>query len=263
MVSVKTSLYNVSEKTQKPQHSVLLVFISTMFLQSNVDSCKYFWKTQHVKMSVFAFVLSAKDFQNCLVLFIYRVTGEGLKCLSESHWASSWVIVCESKSICYVLPHHCWPSVHVQHMKYTKTLLFYLHIVLFDHWNFYQVMQTCANLKYYYTILVTILKVAQIPTSLFSVISMQNALLNIVDTFIYFIYFFILTTQENNTWPSFATFLWTKLRNRTNLIIKCINTKNKIKTVFKLRKTCVEQGSTVHFIGILIHLTSNYTRFSS
>lgn len=101
-----------------------LVFISTMFLQSNVDSCKYFWKTQHLKMYVFAFVLSAKDFHNCLVFFIYRVTGEGLKCLSESHWASSWVIVYESKSICYVLPHHGWPSVHVLHMMYTKTLLF-------------------------------------------------------------------------------------------------------------------------------------------
>lgn len=80
MVSVKTSLYNVSERTQKPQHSVLLVFISTMFLQSNVDSCKYFWKTQHVKITVFAFVLSTKDFQNCLVFFIHF---EGLKCLSE------------------------------------------------------------------------------------------------------------------------------------------------------------------------------------
>lgn len=64
---------------------------------------------------------------------------------------------------------YCPITVGLQSMFCTWCIQkhYYLHIVLLDHWNFYQVMQTCANWKYYYTIFVTILKVAQIPTSLF------------------------------------------------------------------------------------------------
>lgn len=85
---VKTSWNINSEKTQKPQRSVLLVFISTMFLQSNVDSCKYFWKTQHIKMSVFAFVLLTKNFSH-LTCFLHTF------CRVKMSFSFFMVIVCE------------------------------------------------------------------------------------------------------------------------------------------------------------------------
>lgn len=68
---------------------------------------------------------------------------------------------------------------------------------------------------------------------------MQNALSNIViNTF----NIFILTTQDQSS-PStspFATFLRTRIQNRRE------------KKTIKLRKTCVEQGSTFHLIVILV-----------
>lgn len=156
--------------------------------------------------------------------------------MSFSVTLSFFMIYCLWEQI-NVLPHHCWPAV-VLHMKYTKTfILLFAHCHFRLHWNFYQVMQTCANWTYYYTIFVTILK-SSTDTN-FSVISMQNALSNIViNTF----NIFILTTQDQSS-PStspFATFLRTRIQNRRE------------KKTIKLRKTCVEQGSTFHLIVILV-----------
>lgn len=140
---MKTSWNINSEKTQKPQRSVLLVFISTMFLQSNVDSCKYFWKTQHIKMSVFAFVLLTKNFSH-LTCFLHTF------CRVKMSFSFFMVIVCERINVFCNAPSLLAGHISSMFCTWRKYFFFVLSRCPFWlHWNLYYI--TCNNILYCYT----------------------------------------------------------------------------------------------------------------
>lgn len=85
-------------------------------------------------------------------------------------------------------------------------------------------MQTCANLKYYYTIIVTILRSRNPPLTLVFGYTHAKYPFKYCQHF----YVCILTKQDQNSFnklTSFATFLQTRVWNWTNVIIKSINIK--------------------------------------